>query len=165
MTNDIDISLVGDEELLRTLQQLDYKLQQRVLKKVLSDAARNTIVKELKRESPVGSTGNLQRSMGVVPGKSKKNAVVFAGPRMGGNNKGYVANIIEHSKEQYRVNKPDTGKKAMVTPWGGIYRRVKPMKKRVFVKPAIEGQLQNALNHIIKSTRKIIERAIKRQSK
>ena len=149
-----EIRLIGDKELMQALTQLEYKTQHRVLKKVVNDTARETIVKPLQNASPVGNTGNLRKSMGTKAGRSRKNAVVFAGPRMGGSHKGYIANILEHGKDEKRVPKRA---RALATPWGPR-RSVAGVKARPFVRPTIERNLPNAERHLATSIRKIIER-------
>jgi HK97 gp10 family phage protein len=92
MMNDVDIKLVGDNELLSVLKELDYKTQQRVLKRVVSDAA-NIYVKAIKAVIPVRRTtrvasgekwhppGTGKKSPYKKMGKSKSVATVFVGPR------------------------------------------------------------------------------------
>lgn len=178
-TDGVDIKLVGDEELNQVLTNLDYKTQHKVLKRVVNDAAQKTIVKAVKAAAPVGKgvkgtqfssigTGNLKRSIGTVSGKSKRSAVVFAGPRTKSKyqkrtstNMGFVANIIEHGKNKRRV--PTTAK-ALSTPWGPR-KSVKGIPARPFVKPNILSQLKPAENHIFKSIRTIMEREMKKARK
>jgi hypothetical protein len=149
-----EIQLIGDKELMRALTQLDYSTQHKVLKKVVNDTAQQTIVKPLRAASPVGNTGNLRKSMGTKAGKSFRNAVVFAGPRMGGSHKGYIANILEHGKNEKRVPKKA---KALATPWGPR-RSVAGVRARPFVRPTIERNIPNAERHMAVSIRKIIQR-------
>lgn len=98
MTNDIDISLIGDKELLATLRELDEKTQLRYLKRVVSDAA-NILVKAEKRVIKARTTklippvsgdprrwhtpGTAKRSITKKMGRSRRNATVFVGPRAG----------------------------------------------------------------------------------
>jgi hypothetical protein len=156
----MDIRLVGDEDLLKALQMADYKTQHKVLKKIVKDTANKTLVKPLRQATPK-KTGALRGSMGAVSGKSRKNAVAFAGPRMGGKHKGYIANILEHSKEQTRY--PENGQ-FLKTPWGPR-RSVGPMKRNKFVEPTLTRHLKDAENYFIKSVRTIWEREFKRARK
>jgi len=159
--NDVDIKLIGDEELMRVLYNLEYKTQHKVLKKIVRDAGQKTMVRELKQRTPVGPTGNLKRSMGIVQGRSKRSAVAFAGPRMSSTYKGYIANILEHSKGQRRYPKST---KALMTPWGPR-KSVGPLRRQVFVRPSLISQLRPAELHIIKSLRTIMEREMRKARK
>jgi hypothetical protein len=107
--SDINIDLIGDEELLRALGNLDQKTQQKELKRILRDTATQTFVKRLRQAAPPSQT--LKKSYGHVTGKSRRVATIFAGPRMSlkkafgeGNQgyKGWLANIIEFNKFQPR---------------------------------------------------------------
>ena len=60
--SDIDVTLLGDEELMKVLTSLDYKLQQKTLKRVVSDSA-NPMVKEIRKRvgpdsSPIRRSGD-----------------------------------------------------------------------------------------------------------
>jgi HK97 gp10 family phage protein len=92
--NDVNIDLVGDEELMKVLTSLPYKLQQKTLKKITNNAAR-TLVSPLRSEIPKRQTnlvnkgankkfhppGLGKKSIGTKYGKSRKSAVVFLGPK------------------------------------------------------------------------------------
>jgi len=92
MMSDVDIELVGDQELSRVFASLDYKLQQKSLKKVVGNVAQG-FVAPLKREMPIRKTaltpgghkwhppGLGRRSIGKKVGRSKKSAVYFLGPK------------------------------------------------------------------------------------
>ena len=172
MSDDLSIDLIGDEDLLRALNNLNYVTQHKVLKKILSDTATKTFVKELKRESPVGPTGNLRRSMGKKTGKSRRVATVFAGPRMSHsrektNYSGWLANIIEFNKFQDRYPGKDrrgVKKKRPRTPHGiRVHSGVFPLKP--FVIKTILRTVRVAEDHIIKSVRTVIEREWKKHVK
>jgi len=117
MTNDMDIELLGDEELMRVLKRLPEKVGRKVLSRVQSDAA-NPMVKEIRANAPVGKTRNLRKSIGKVKGRSRRSPVLFVGPRTGGGakttHKGFIANILENSKGQRRTPKGQY----LATPWG-----------------------------------------------
>ena len=90
----------------KDLDKMDYKTRQKVLKQILRNTQRKVMVPALKAEAPVGRTGNLYKSMGIVAGKKKSEAWMFAGPRMStghkrnpGLHKGWVANILENWKD------------------------------------------------------------------
>ena len=157
--SDMSIDLIGDEELLKIIHVLEVKTQHKVLKKVVGDVAQKTYVKELRKATPVKS-GNLRRSMGKVAGKSKKNATVFAGPRMGGAHKGWVANILEHAKDKRRVPKGQS------LVWRGFhFKSVGPIKKRTHFKRTLLSTERLANEHMFKSIRTIMEREIKKFAK
>jgi HK97 gp10 family phage protein len=99
--NDVDINLLGDDELLAALRELDQKTQLRYLKRVVSDSA-NIYVKAARRQVPVRRTklvpppvkpgkkrslwhppGTGKKSIGKKMGRSKRTATVFVGPRTG----------------------------------------------------------------------------------
>ncbi|MBG7617398.1 MAG: hypothetical protein IZT57_03395, partial [Chloroflexi bacterium] len=109
--SDVGISLLGDEDLMKALQALDYATQQKFLKSILRDTSTKTVVPFVRRFTPQGQTGNLKKSIGHVTGKSKKVATVFVGPRMSHNKsregevgyKGWVANILEFAKNTDRT--------------------------------------------------------------
>jgi len=156
--SDVNIKLVGDVELLAALKDLDYKTQHRFLKRVLNDAANKTIVKNLKQVTPV-RTGNLKRSMGVVQGKSRRTATVFAGPRSSrirdkAQYSGYVANILENAKPGRRYPKKGTALKM----GDKFFTSVGPITKKTNFKATIQGSLRQAEEHMTKSIRTIIER-------
>lgn len=103
-----DLLLLGDEELLAALKELDYKTQHKFLKKVVSDSA-NIYVKAARRRVPIRTTklyppsvtrqlhptlgrsgkkrarwhppGAGRKSISKKAGKSKRVATVFVGPR------------------------------------------------------------------------------------
>ena len=97
MTNDASIDLIGDEELLKILHELDVKSQHRILKRVVSDSA-NIYVKAVKRGIPTRETklqpsgkrwhpsGTGKRSIMKKMGRSRRTATVFVGPRTGTGN-------------------------------------------------------------------------------
>lgn len=164
MTNDIDITLLGDEELHQILNGLNYQTQHKFLKRVVRDTAQKTMVRPLRDASP-RRTGGLQKSMGVVSGRSKRNAVAFAGPRMGGQHKGYIANIIEFNKGELRYptkRNPNRPK----TPYGVRVHsgRMNTLKKG-YIAATIKQNLKAAEDHIAKSIRTIIEREIRKYNK
>lgn len=91
--NDIDVKLIGDKELMKVLAGLEFKLQQKTLKKVVGNAAQ-TLVRPLRNEIPKRTTGLVQgknskwhpsglgkKSIGKKVGRSKRSAVYFVGPK------------------------------------------------------------------------------------
>lgn len=164
MTNDVNISLVGDEELLQIIRSLDYAVQQKVLKKVVRDVANKTFVKGLRSAAPK-RTGALRSSMGAITGKSKKNAVAFAGPRMGGKYKGYIANIIEYNKGEIRYPTRKNPKRPKTPEGVRLHSGRMPMKDKGFVKRTLEENVKPAEAMLATSVRTICEREIKRYAK
>ena len=174
MTNDIDIKLIGDNDLANVLRSLDFATQHKTLKAILRDAGNKEIVTHLKRATPV-VTGKLRKSMGVVAGRSKRNATIFVGPRMSHGKtragvegySGWVANILEFAKpgrrtpENAKAFKPFFG-----GPGGaGFVTSVGPIRKKTHFSFVITSRLRAAEIHITKSTRTVIERTWKRKSK
>ena len=106
MSNDFDIELVGDEELMAAFRELDFKTQHKRLHQVLTHAA-NIPAKAMRRAIPTRRTEKLappssssrarrrskgqlnkwhppglgKRSIMKKRGKSKKSAVLFVGLR------------------------------------------------------------------------------------
>lgn len=186
MTNDIDIKLIGDKELAEVLRSLNYATQQKVLRGILRDAGNKTIVKALKAVTPV-KTGKLKKSMGIITGKAKNTATVFAGPRLSHTKtaagkagySGWVANILEYAKSDIRTPAGAIGgrfrrkgvpKKAFRPFFGtaagaGFVKAVGPIRKRTNFTFAIKSNISAAEIHVTKSIRTVIERTWKRKSK
>lgn len=90
--NDVDIKLIGDEEVLRAFRELGIKTQHKRLHQVLNHAA-NIPKKAMSQAIPIRSTkqnpsgqkwhpaGTGRKSIMKKRGKSKRNAVLFVGPR------------------------------------------------------------------------------------
>jgi len=92
MSKDVDLKLVGDKEILAAFRALDAKTQHRQLHKVLNHAA--NIPKKAQRQAiPVRKTklkptgekwhppGTGRKSTIKKRGRSRKNAVLFVGPK------------------------------------------------------------------------------------
>lgn len=158
--NDVDIKLVGDEELLRAFRELDYRTQHGRLKQVISNAA-NIYVKAARQVIPIRTTKvappssgarRRAREMGVQTkwhppglgkrsimkkvGKSKKSATYFVGPRTGTND--------------YRTD-------AFYLKFWELGTRKKTPANRII--PAYEQNTKNVENDMYNSMRVIIERA------
>lgn len=149
----IDVKLLGADELKQVFSNLEYKLQQKELKRILRGAGTN-VARALRRASPKKS-GTLSKSMGVVTGRNKRGATVFVGPRKG-EYKGYIANVLEFGKNVTRVPKT---KKALNTPWGPR-RSVAGIKAQPFVKKTIEREMKNTEQYIEASMRKLIDKEL-----
>ena len=166
------VALYGDEELMAMIRELEYKLQHKFLKQLLRDVAMQTYVKQLRLASPRGETGNLYRSFGTVTGKSRKNAVVFAGPRMGGKNRnweGWVANIIEYNKgkERYPTYDAKYGRmrKRPDIPGYGIRRHSGKMPMRPFIHATFDRMTPIAKNRLITVARQRIDKIHQKYAK
>ena len=151
MTNDIDINLIGDEELFAALNALDYKTQQKELKKVVSNAS-NVLVKPTKAVIPKRTTnlthgkqkkwhppGTGKKSIGKKAGRSKRSAVYFVGPRTGTGN---------YNTDGYYLKWWERGTKHRI----GTHK----------IEGAYRANLRNVENHMIKSLRIIWTRAMKK---
>ena len=170
--NDVDIKLIGDNELAEALRALDFATQQRELKKILRETSNKTILPALRLATPV-RTGNLRRSMGNVSGRSKRNATVFVGPRMShGRSRsgstgysGWVANILENAKDGRRYPKKGKAFKPFFgsASGAGFVTSVGPIRKKTHLTFAIQSNLQSAELYITKATRTVIERTWKRK--
>lgn len=166
---DFDISMIGDKELLRALENLDYKTQHKELKRILRDTATQTFVKRLRQASPKGKTGNLKRSMGHVSGKSRRVATIFAGPRMSVGKRregskehsGWLANIIEFNKHQPRypgVDKYGRKRKRPMLPDGSIRKHSGVFPLGPFVVRTILNTIRMAEEYEMKAVRKLIQK-------
>jgi len=174
MTNDIDIKLLGYNELTEVLRNLDYATQHKILKSILRNTGTKEIIPYVKRVTPQGQTGNLKRSIGNVTGRSKINATVFVGPRMShkrsmGSNEysGWVANILEYAKGTDRFPEKAKAFKPFSGGAGGpaFYKKVSGIKKRTNLTFAIKSRLHPAEVYIEKATRTVIERAWRSKTK
>jgi len=165
MTNDFDIDLVGDKELFAVLNGLDYKVQHKFLKKVVSDAAQ-VLVKPTKAVIPTRKTGLSQsisahkkrvsagkketwhppgtgrKSIGKKAGKSTRNAVSFVGPR---------TNTGNYNTDGYYLKWWERG-----TKFRAGSRRIEG---------AYRANLRAVENNMVKSLRKIMVREMKKARK
>ena len=160
----LNIKWVGDEDLLKTLQNLDFKLQHKTLKKIVANTAQKIVVRQLRADTPKRNTGNLKRSIGKISGKSKRSAVYFVGPRMshrgggvqrsgGSRYSGWLANIIEHNKGGVRKTKK------------GATRGIMPNTYKGWIARSYAKSLPIAGPYLTTSIRTIMEREMKRYAK
>lgn len=171
MNDGVNIKVVGDAEIMAALQALDQAVALKYLRAILRDVGNKAVVPLLRHAVPLGPTGNLRASMGVVTGKSKSNAVVFVGPRMShkrdmkGDRKqgyqGWVANILEFAKPGDR--RPANAK--AFRPFDGdasgpfFFKKVGPIKKKTNIRFAVTKSVGPARLQIEKSMRTVVERA------
>lgn len=142
----MDITLVGDKELLEVLRQLEYKTQHRILKRVVSDSA-NIYVKAARRAIPVRSDktqrtgtkwhppGAGRKSIGKKMGRSRRVATVFVGPR---------TNTGNYGTDGWYLKFPEYG--------------TKKMGPRGWLQTAYATNKQAVENNMINSLRKIINK-------
>jgi hypothetical protein len=162
MTNDVDIKLLGDEQLMQAFNNLEYKVSHKVLKKTVNDTARKVFVPPMRKAHPYRQ---IQKSIGVKQGRSRRVAAAFAGPRMiprrfqtdkqkaSGNYSGWLAQIVEYNKGAKR----STSK--------GYNRGIMPLQGRGRMRTTLKRNLIPAERHVMKSLRTIIEREWKRAVK
>ena len=90
--SDMNLELIGDDELLAALREMDYKTQHKFLKRTLNksadiykNAVKRAIPKRTTKLQPSGvkwhPPGAGIKSVGKKMGKSKRVATVFVGPR------------------------------------------------------------------------------------
>jgi hypothetical protein len=162
MTNDVNIQLMGAEELLKVLSNLEYKTQHKTLKKITRDIGTKVFKPGLKKAHPYQQ---IQKSIGVKTGRSTRVAAAFVGPRMkpyrfqtekqkqSGTHSGWLAQIVEFNKGVNR--KTAKGYNRGVMAKVGTGRMLASMKR----------DLPRAEKHFIKSVKTIIEREWKKFNK
>ncbi len=102
----VKISISGNVELDRCLKGLPKVLQNNLLQNAHVAAAK-PLVDAAKSEAPLGSTGNLKRSIGVErisAATSGGIGVVQVGPRRKGGFKGYHGHLVEYGKRNRGEN-------------------------------------------------------------
>lgn len=131
----------GMDELLRSLNGLPEQFTEINMRKVHAKAA-EPLVNRMHRLAPVGLTGNLADSIGVVIGGrlNRELGSVQVGPRRGGKYKGFHAHFVEFGTKKRRVKKRH--------PIFGFDRGVMP--KQPFVEPAWEQTNDEVLTGITK---------------
>jgi HK97 gp10 family phage protein len=106
----ITLKLTGKKEIDKALGQVRLSVAHKELQKVNAEAAK-PLADEAHLQAPVGKTGNLADSIGIVkPSESKVSVIgqVNIGPRRGGGHKGYHAHLVEYGK----TNRDGTKSKA-----------------------------------------------------
>ncbi len=96
----VTISITGVKEIDAVLRGMPLELSDRVLSQAHSDAA-FPLVSAAHFLAPVGKTGNLADSIGIVKSGIKRGGNVgeiIVGPRRGGAYKGYHGHLIEFGK-------------------------------------------------------------------
>jgi hypothetical protein len=144
MMNDVDLKLIGDKELLAAFRDLDHKTQHKRLHQVLNHVA-NIPKKAIAAAIPIRNTkisptgkkwhppGLAKRSVIKKRGRSKKNAVLFVGPR---------AKTGDYKTDAYYIR---------------IWDLYSPGKRSVVA--AREGAIRSTQNNIYNSMRAVILKA------
>ena len=89
------VTIQGMSDLRRLFQQLPDKINTKVIKSISRKGGR-VVVKAARKNTPVGETGNLKRSIQVITPRSRKNAYVLVGASVkgGARGKGYHAHLV-----------------------------------------------------------------------
>lgn len=131
----------GADQLIRSLNGLPGQFTHISMQKVHAKAA-EPLVSRMHRLAPVGLTGNLAESIGIVRGgkDNKERGSVEVGPRRKGGYKGFAGHLVEFGTKERRVKKrhPIFG-----------YDRGK-MPKNPFVEPAWNDTKDEVLTGINK---------------
>lgn len=92
----VQIRLIGVEQIDAVIKGLPLEVNHKVLQEAHARAA-EPLVQLQHRLAPVGSTGNLAESIGIVKGPKAYEALglINVGPRVGGQYKGNVAHLVE----------------------------------------------------------------------
>lgn len=94
----------------RTFQDLDYRKQRNVMISAFRKATRPT-VEAVKSNAPIGATGNLRRSIGILTARNE--IAVILGARKGKGFKGWHGHIVEEgTNDRYYTTK--NGKRKFV---------------------------------------------------
>jgi HK97 gp10 family phage protein len=101
-----NLQFKGFKEVQQIFDHMGEALAPKVVLKVLTDGAQ-PLIEQAKANAPVG-TGDLQRSIGVIPGKGGlKGEGVYVGPRRGGKDgDGWQAHLVEYGVAPRIVKKP-----------------------------------------------------------
>lgn len=146
------LKLIGDKELAKALRELPQKVDDKALQKANVKAAQ-PLVDRMHRLAPVGLTGDLADSIGIIKAGRKNRSelgLITIGPRRGGGFKGYAGHLVEFGTKR-RTTK------------SGANRGVMP--KEPFVEPAWEDTKDEVLGSIDKELEKVITSYWKRTTK
>lgn len=97
----VEIRLVGIEQIDAVVKGLPLEINHKLLQEANAKAAQPLVEKQ-HLFSPVGNTGNLAESMGIVKGPKAFEALglIDVGPRVGGQYKGNVAHLVERGTKR-----------------------------------------------------------------
>lgn len=132
------LKLIGDKELASALRGLPGEVNKN-FQKVAVKAAQPT-VDRMHRLAPVGLTGDLADSIGIV---KEKQGVITIGPRRKGGYKGFAGHLVEFGTKKRKTK-------------SGANRGIMP--KKPFVRPAWEQTDTTVLANIKKETNEIVNR-------
>ena len=135
----------GLNELKRSLAGIPDQFSSRIMTKAQRNAA-EPLVHEMHKRSPVGLTGDIADSIGVVT--EKKLGGVGVGPRRKGGFKGFAGHLVEF------------GTKRRTTKSSGANRGVMP--KKPFVEPSWASKKDEVLNGLTKHLSDGITKYLKR---
>lgn len=94
MTKDIDIQLLGDEEIIKVLRGLPGKMGKSFVQRAWIKAAKPVVKAQRAGMNFKNPTGNAHKSIGKVRGKSYKSPTVFVGPRKGIKNDAFYLRFL-----------------------------------------------------------------------
>ena len=143
--NDVDLKLIGDDEILAAFRELDFRTQHKRLHQVLNNAGnipkkaiqevvrvrRTKIKRSGKKWHPPGTA---RKNIVKVRGKNKKRPTLFVGPR--------ATSPVDYSRDAFYLK---------------IWDLYSPGKKRVV--SAMDRSLPRAQQEIFNSMRTILQRA------
>lgn len=138
------LKLVGDRELAKAIQGLPDRLSDTEFQKANVKAAQ-PLADRMHRLAPVGLTGNLAESIGIVKsGKGNKGelGLISIGPRRKGGYKGFAGHLVEFGTKRRRTKTTNANR--------GI------MPKDPFVEPAWEQTKDEVLGSIDKHLGKVV---------
>lgn len=148
----MSIKVKGVDELKKALAGIEKQFSDKIVRKANTSAA-EPLVHEMHRRAPVGLTGNLADSIGIVnEKKSKELGAIGVGPRRKGGFKGFAGHLNEFGTKRRRTR-------------GGLFssganRGVMP--KKPFVAPSWESQKDVVLGRVQKELSDQITKYLKR---
>lgn len=101
----VQIRLTGVEQIDNVVKGLPLEINHKVLQEAHARAAKPLVYLQ-HRLAPVGETGNLAESLGIIKGQRAYEALglINVGPRVGGQYKGNIAPIVERGTKR-RITK------------------------------------------------------------
>lgn len=142
------MSVKGVDELKRALAGIEKQFSEKIIRKANTNAA-EPLVHEMHKRAPVGLTGNLADSIGIVnEKKGRELGAVGIGPRRRGGFKGFAGHLVEFGTKRRR------------TKTTGANRGVMP--KKPFVEPAWDSTKDVVLGRIEKELSAQVTKYLKR---
>lgn len=152
MSNLANTRITGMADLTTLFKVLPDKIDRRVLRAVSRKGGR-VVVKEARKKTPVGDTGNLKRSIQVITPKKKANAYVLVGANVkgGARGMGYHAHFLAEGTAKRRTDKgANRGKMKAQGNW--ISEAAQSVQKQTFAEmdrtavPLIEREMNKLAN-------------------